>query len=937
MHAALPGAPMALATGRGEIARHLPVGEAIERAAQMLARRREALGALPEGAPPPAAIAVDEVTAALLGPRFDVVPDEDGLTLRGQRADGTAARTLLGQATPMVGRDWELGSIETLFRECVEEPLSRAVLVTGPAGMGKSRLAHEAVRALRRQHPRLDVWSACGDPLRSGSALGLLGQVVRSACGVIEGEPIEARRQRLMEGVARAVPADQAARVADFLGEIADAPASGEIGVALRAARQDARIMSREVAAAWEALVHGASAAGPLLIVIEDLHWGDAASVRLIDAALASLPRRPFLVLALARPEVHEVLPRLWEGRLLQEIRLKRLSRRASEDLVRAVLAGAASPALAARLAAQADGNAFYLEELIRAVAEGSGGGDVPLPATVLAMVQARLQGLDPDTRRVLRAASIFGEVFWPGGVSALLGGSVPRAGSVDALVAQELAVVHPTSRFPGERELAFRHALLREGAYAMLTEGDRVLGHRLAGEWLEQHGEADPMVLARHFELAGEGARAGELYLAAAWNTLRGGDPALAVERAERAHAAGLPAGERVAYLRALSQAYGWNDEWELAANVTEELLPLVAPGTEAWMDALAMKQMAASILGRPDALVETLGAVMAAEPAPGAVTAQAQALAIGVLVLCLAAQYPMAAGALARLEAVVAATGADTPVARGWVWLARTFLAAWGEGDPWSALDHARAARERFAEARDAPHAGLALAFVAMAEWSLGLYEDAERDLRTLPVHGADNLLTAVATIYLSALLTDLGRADEARALLRDRIEAGRARATGRSDLREAEQRWLLGVAHQHAGDLDAADSELAAALDPLLVTPSRWQLAAANLASVRLLRGRVDEALDLARGAMAAFVAQGGFGLRGALVRLVHAEVLEAAGDRDAAHAALREARAELLARAARIPDPEVRAAFLTRVPENTRTLALARAWLGDGGPH
>ncbi|APR79751.1 Adenylate cyclase [Minicystis rosea] len=931
LHTALPSAPMALATGRSEVARLLPVGEAIERAAQMLSRRREALWALPPEPPPRAVIAVDEVTAALLGPRFDVAPDNDGLTLRGLRPLDTGARTLLGQATPMVGRDWEIGSIESLFRECMEEG-ARAVLITAPAGMGKSRLAHEVVRALRRRVPELEVWAGSGDPLRAGSALALLGQIVRSACRVVEGEPVEVRRQRLVEGVEKRVPAADAARVADILGEVAEAPASGEIGVALRAARQDARIMSVEVASAWEALVAGATKTAPLLIVIEDMHWGDTATARLIDGVLASLPRRPFMVLALARPEVHDVFPRLWEGKPLQEIRLKRLGRRASEQLVRAVLAGAASEALAARLAAQADGNAFYLEELIRAVAEGSGAGDVPLPATVLAMVQARLAGLDADTRRVLRAASVFGEVFWSGGVSALLGGSVPRAGSVDVLVAQELVVVRSTSRFPNEREIAFRHALLREGAYAMLTEADRVLGHRLAAEWLSQHGEGDAMVLAQHFELAREGARAGQLYLQAAWNALRGGDPALAIERAERARAAGLPESERIPHLRVLSQAYAWNDLWTQAADVCEELIARAAPGSAPWMDALAIKQIAASTLGRPAALIETLGAIMSTEPEEGAVTPLAQALALSVLVLCFGAQFEMAAGVLARMETVVVPRSADEPVARGWTSLARTFMAAWGEGDPWAALGHARAAHAGFDEAHDATHARLAQAFVAMSQWNLGAYEEAERGLRALPLQGADHMPAVVVTIYLAAVLTDLGAIDEVRSMLRERIAIAEAR-TPHHEHRISELRWLLGNALFHGGDLEGAERELTQSLAALVVTPSRWQLAATNLASVLLARGRAAEALALSRSAMSAFVAQRGFGLRGSMIELVHVEALEAAGEHDEARAALRDAHATVLRRAARIPDLAVRAVFLERVPENARLLTLAQARFGE----
>ena len=199
------------------------------------------------------------------------------------------------------------------------------------------------------------------------------------------------------------------------------------------------------------------------------------------------------MVLALARPEVFEIFPKLWaERQNVQEIRLKELGRKAGERLVRQVLGDSVGPEILDRMVQQADGNAFYLEELIRAVAEGR---DHALPETVLAMVETRLGRLAVEARRVLRAASVFGEVCWESGVTVLLGGamSATMVGEwLAKLVEQEALAVKPKGRFPGEREYTFRHALLREGAYASLTDEDKRLGHRLAGEWLEEHGEDD-------------------------------------------------------------------------------------------------------------------------------------------------------------------------------------------------------------------------------------------------------------------------------------------------------------------------------------------------------------------------------------------------------------------------------------------------------------
>jgi tetratricopeptide (TPR) repeat protein len=259
-------------------------------------------------------------------------------------------------------------------------------------------------------------------------------------------------------------------------------------------------------------------AARPLLIVLEDLHWGDAVTAGYFESAFRALTDLPFMVLALARPELHEQLPNLFEVRGAQEIRLAGLTRRAAERLVGAVIGSNVASATVSKIVEQADGNAFYLEELIRRVAEG----DMELPETVVAMAQSRLERLEPDARRVLRAASVFGEAFWVGGVAALIADPIDVGACVEKLVEREVLVPRSGSRFANETECNFRHALLRDAAYAMLTDEDRRQGHRLAGAWLEWAGEPEPGIMAHHFEQAGERlqaltwlSRAGEMAFA--------------------------------------------------------------------------------------------------------------------------------------------------------------------------------------------------------------------------------------------------------------------------------------------------------------------------------------------------------------------------------------------------------------------------------------
>ncbi|HUS31109.1 MAG TPA: protein kinase, partial [Kofleriaceae bacterium] len=388
----LPGIPMALATGRGVMAGRWPIGEAIDRASGLLLAARSAS---------PHLVRVDEVTAGLLDTRFEVGGDEAGLYLLGERDLVEARRTLLGKPTPCVGRDRELGVLAGLFDECVSEPMARAVIITGSAGVGKSRVRYELLRRIKQREEPVETWIGRGDPLRTGSPFGMIAPALRRASGIADGEPIEVRRQKLRARVMRHATTE-VNRTTFFLGELMGVTFPDEESVELHSARQDMQLMADQTRRAFEHFLAMEASAQPVVIVLEDLHWGDLPTVKLIDSALRALPDLPWFVVAVARPELHELFPRMWAERGVQELRLDELTKRGSEKLVRSVLGDKANDALVARIVEQAGGNAFYLEELIRAVAEGK--GETKIPETVLAVVQGRLERLEVDARRVLRA-----------------------------------------------------------------------------------------------------------------------------------------------------------------------------------------------------------------------------------------------------------------------------------------------------------------------------------------------------------------------------------------------------------------------------------------------------------------------------------------------------------------------------------------------------
>ncbi|OJH33558.1 hypothetical protein BON30_48070 [Cystobacter ferrugineus] len=209
-----PEAVVVLTTGRAALDQHLPVGEVMDRAGQLL---RQVEGLPTDSAP----VLLDEVTAGLLGSGFQLIRAGPGLfLLQGEQLDADESRPLLGKPTPCVGREQELTLLDMVFTTCVEESTAQAVLVTAPAGTGKSRLRHEFFRRLEHHAPHPLVLLGRGDLMSAGSADGLLAQSLRRLCGISGGEPLEVRRARFSQRLSQHLPAARAQGVVEFLGEL---------------------------------------------------------------------------------------------------------------------------------------------------------------------------------------------------------------------------------------------------------------------------------------------------------------------------------------------------------------------------------------------------------------------------------------------------------------------------------------------------------------------------------------------------------------------------------------------------------------------------------------------------------------------------------------------------------------------------------------------
>jgi tetratricopeptide (TPR) repeat protein len=744
------------------------------------------------------------------------------------------------------------------------------------------------------------------------------------------GDSIDVRRQKIENHVGSRMSRNDALRVSRFLGEIVGAPFSDQGDMPLRSARASVQLMLDQVRAAFVDLLSAECDASPVLLVIEDLQWGDLPSVRLLDAALRDIKDKSIFILALARPEVHDRFPKLWAGRRMQEVVLGELPKKASDRLVRQALGEKANQDLIDRIVARAQGNTFYLEELVRAAAEGRG---EEFPETIVAMVQSRLHSLDEGDRRILRAASIFGDVFWADGVRALLGKTQTTTSIVDKLnrlVGREILSISPESRFSGDQEYAFRHALVREGAFVMLTPDDRTLGHKLAGEWLEGRGETDPLVLAGHFELGGEAKRAAEHYLRAAERAHRAGDDEVAIRRAERGLSLEPDPTTYIGLLGIITETRMWRNQHDEASISGAKLTRVAPPGSASWVRGALAQFAYAMRNGHIDEAIGLLDVVRSIDPAPEVLATLSLALAMATAMLLTEGRVDLVEPIQRRLDALVQPMADRDPMARAYWHLAYPRWEAWINENPWQSLQRARAAYEAFTEAGSHRGRHLARVFIGMNEWLLGQSAQACETLHAdMRFEEEFAIVASLRSVFRVLALLDMGDSRTARTEAEQLIAVARSNGT---DADVARGRWALAEVYRRAGVLGLAEREARGALELRGIAPLDVAAAGAILAATRLADKRPTEAMLAIRDSAARYDELRAFGYRGAFMRLVRVEVLDATGHHGDARELLADARDRLRRIAAEIPDEAIRRSYLEQVPENARTIELAQNWFG-----
>lgn len=930
--------PVALVMGQAMGGR-VPVGAVIDRVGTLV---RGGDAAAERGA-----VAIDTLAADLLERRFEIEAHEGQRWLVRERDEPEHRALLLGRPAPFVGRGRELRVLAELFEEACAERAARMVVVTGPPGIGKSRLVAEWLGALseRVRSGEIEVWSGRSDPHEDKSPLGLVASALRSAARVVRGDPVSIAQDKMRRRIARDFDGPEVERMTQLACELVGAPVHAEVCPELSAARTDPALMGDQLRRTFERIVDGAAARRPLVIVLEDAQWGDTSSARFIESALRAARGRPVFVCVVGRADRDRTPMGIGATRGVDHLSLGELPLRACRAFVEAVLPDL-DEALASSLLDRASGNAFFLEELVRIVGEARArGGEEPLgeelPATVLATVQARLSSLPADARRFLRAASVFGHAFWLEGVAELLGGTTSAPASLgaarpetlrvclDVLVAEELIEPRAPSRFPAHEELRFRHALVRDAAYATLTERDRAAGHRLARGWLEGAGEGEALVLAEHALRSEDPRRAAGWLVRAASRALEAHDLPAAIELVQRgrdALASDVTDESFGALLLIEAEARRWSGDFVAAERAARRAVEALPAGTARYYDACA--ELAAIAGARSDFRSIALWRETIA-PAPledGARVARLGALAAVGRRLFQLGDYEAAEEVVSLVEDAYRALAAELDPRSEAEVLRLLGARARHAGRVAEDLRFYGAALDAYGRAGDERGACNARVSHAFSRIQLGDFEGAARDLDGAEGEAKRLGLANVTTrIHQNRALVLLARGDAAEALSLCEQVVAEARARG-DERFEGWTRIYAARAAVAVGDPERSRTHARAATRLLDGSPPALAGALAALALAEIELGEADAADLAAEEALAILTSYEGIEEFESLVWLAAVRAAAASKDLPRARDLHRRAKGRIAARAAAIEDADTKRSFLEQVMEHAALMSI-----------
>ncbi|MDP9244235.1 MAG: AAA family ATPase, partial [Chloroflexota bacterium] len=405
--------------------------------------------------------------------------------------------------SPMVGRDRQLDSLRRAFEGVAADRACHLFTILGAAGVGKSRLVEEFVKDLEG---RAEVLRGRCLSYGQGITFWPVAEVVKGAAGLQDFDESEAVERKIVE---RLAGDEYAAAIANRLAQL--------IGVKSGSAPPE------EAQWAVRRLFEIVGAGDPVVVVLDDIHWGEPAFLDLIDRVADSARDASILLVCTARPEFLDTRGG-WAGGKMNatSILLEPLSDAQSESLISNLL-GATDLAedVRDRIVHSAEGNPLFVEQMLAMLIDDglvhsvdghwvaiSDPLEVAVPPTIAALLSARLDRLDSEERDVIGRASVVGKVFYRGAVLEL--SSESMGARIDALL-QGLVrkdLIRPDrSTLPGEDAFRFRHILVQESAYGSLPKDLRATLHERCADWLERaagdHAEEQGEIIGYHLEQA--------------------------------------------------------------------------------------------------------------------------------------------------------------------------------------------------------------------------------------------------------------------------------------------------------------------------------------------------------------------------------------------------------------------------------------------------
>jgi len=421
------------------------------------------------------------------------------------------ARGIEGITPRMIGRQAELQQLQAAYHATLDEQRARVMAITGEAGIGKSRLVQEFEQwAAELLSPPLFLKGRARQETQP-LPYALLRNMLSRRFSIYENDRPATVRSKLEQGLGEFQP-DPALAVqqAHYIGGLLGF-SIGESPYLERLTNDPPQLYHRATQALLELLqAHGRR--GALLLVLEDLHWADSSSLQLLHRLIPALAETPTFILSVVRTNgEHEAFPLQLTSVPVQQLPLRPLDEQESQRLIAAILINmpAVPPALADLIISKAQGNPFYIEELIQGLIEAriilrnapyweidrARLISLDVPQTLTGLLQARFDALPRPMQNVLQRAAVIGPQFWTAAVEALAaeddeGARVDCGEQLELLIQRGLLVRHTSSTFVGTQEYAFRHPLMHEVVYRGTLNRLRRLYHARAARWLSSHSE---------------------------------------------------------------------------------------------------------------------------------------------------------------------------------------------------------------------------------------------------------------------------------------------------------------------------------------------------------------------------------------------------------------------------------------------------------------